>query len=124
VTRTPQRLYREQDPRVRRSALAALAAACLFVAAAVGVIAVRVQQVHLAYRIDMLRAERTGADSVLRQLEVELATLRSPRRVDAQARQLGMAPAGDTQVHPAREFVAGASGLAGARAARIEASAR
>jgi cell division protein FtsL len=116
-----QRLHREQDPRVRRSALLALACAAVFVAAAITVVAVRVHQVHLAYRLDAVRAEHARAESLLRQLEVEIATLSSPRRVEAQARQLGMVPPASSQVHLAREFVAVGSGVAAARAARIEA---
>jgi len=119
-----QRPHREQDPRVRRSVVAALACAALFVGFAVAVVAERVQQVHLAYQLDALRIERTRSETLIRQLEVEMATLKSPRRVEAQARLLGMAPPSASQVARAREFVAGATGMAAARAARIEAQVR
>ena len=119
-----QRPHREQDPRVRRSVVAALACAALFVGIAVAVVAVRVQQVHFAYQLDALRTERTRTETLIRQLEVEVATLKSPRRVELQARQLGMAPPSPSQLARAREFLTGATGMAAARAARIEAQVR
>ena len=53
-----QRLHREPDPRVRRSLVVALATAALLAAGALTVVGVRVEQVHLAYRLDALRSER------------------------------------------------------------------
>jgi cell division protein FtsL len=119
-----QRLHREADPRVGRSlGLTAVCAVCLVVVALV-VVAVRVQQVRLAYQLDSLRAERTRVETLIGQLEVQLATLRSPRRVESQARQLGLIVPAPQQVVNAREFVAGSGGLAAAQAARIEAQVR
>ncbi len=110
-----QRLSREHDPRARRILVVALASAALLVGGALGVVGTRVQQVHGAYRLDGLRAQRARAETNVRQLEIEVATLRSPARVETRARQLGMtAPARD-QIRLAREFVTGSTGLAGER---------
>jgi cell division protein FtsL len=81
-----------------------------------------VQQVHLAYQLDGLRAERERAETLNRQLEVEVATLRSPGRVEAGARQLGMIAPGPGQVVLAREFVAGPVGVAAVQRSRVAAS--
>jgi len=121
---TQQRLHREQDPRARRSAVALVCCSVAMVALALGAVAVRVEQVHLAYRLDALRAERTRTDMLIRQLEVELATMRSPGRLEQRARQLGMTAPSLGQVKLAREFVAGGSGVAAARQARVEAQIR
>lgn len=117
----PQRLHREQDPRVRRSLGAALALSAVLVGSALGVVALRVQQVHLAYQLDGLRAERTRTETLIRQLEIEVATLRSPLRVEQRARQLGLSVPGPDQVHLAREYVTGTTGLAAAQRNRVTA---
>jgi cell division protein FtsL len=111
----PQHLHREHDPRLRRSLALALSGALLIVLTGLGVVALRVQQVHLAYQLDALRAERGRLEALVRQLEVEVATLRSPRRVEQRARQLGLVPPAPGQVRLAREFVAGTTGLAAER---------
>jgi cell division protein FtsL len=119
-----QRLHRETDPRVGRSlGLTAACAICLVVAALV-VVAVRVQHVRLVYQLDALRAERSRVETLIGQLEVQLATLRSPRRLESQARQLGMTVPTPQQVVNAREFVAGSRSEAAVRAGRIEAQVR
>jgi cell division protein FtsL len=115
----PQRLHREQDPRVRRSLGAALAVAAVLVVGALGVVGLRVQQVHLAYQLDALRAERGRTDTLIRQLEIEVATLRSPLRVEQRARQLGLSVPARDQVRHAREFVTGTTGLAAAQRNRV-----
>ena len=110
-----QRLHRDHDPRARRILVLALATAALLVGAALAVVGMRVQQVRLAYQLDDLRVQRARAEGNVRQLEIEVATLRSPGRVEARARQLGMvAPARD-QIRLAREYVNGSTGLAGER---------
>ena len=114
-----QRLHREQDPRVRRSLAVALLVSAVAVASALGVAGVRVQQVRLAYRLDAARVERARLETVVRQLEVEVASLRSPGRVELRARQLGMAPPGREQVRLAREYVTGTTGLAAAQRNRV-----
>jgi cell division protein FtsL len=110
-----QWLHREHDPGARRILVAALACSTLLVGGALAVVGMRVQQVHVAYRLDELRAQRARAEGNVRQLEIEVATLRSPARVESRARQLGMiAPARD-QIRLAREYVTGSTGLAGER---------
>jgi cell division protein FtsL len=117
-----QRLHREPDPKVRRSFAAALAISAVLVVGALLVVGLRVQQVQLAYRLDTLRVERTRAETLIRQLEIEVATLRSPVRVDQRARELGLtAPARD-QVRLAREYVTTTTGLGAAQRNRIEAA--
>jgi hypothetical protein len=61
--RTNQRLHCERDPRVQRSLTAAALLSALLVGGGLGVVALRVQQVHLAYQLDALRAERSVATS-------------------------------------------------------------
>jgi cell division protein FtsL len=121
---TQQRLHRERDPRARRSAVALLCCSIAVGGLALGAVALRIEQVHLAYRLDALRAERARTDVVIRQLEVELATMRSPGRLEQRARQLGMTAPTLAQVRLAREFVPGGSGVAAARQARVEARIR
>ncbi|HET9491804.1 MAG TPA: cell division protein FtsL [Methylomirabilota bacterium] len=111
----PQRLHREHDPRLRRSLTLALAGALLVVLTGLVVVGLRVHQVQLAYQLDALRDERGRLGALVRQLEVEVATLRSPRRIEQRARQLGLAPPAPGQVRLAREFVAGTTGLAAER---------
>ena len=100
---------------MRRSAVAALAGAALLVGAALGVAGLRVQQVQLNYRIEALRGERVRVDALNRQLEIEVATLRSPGRVETRARQLGLVLPGREQIRLAREFTAAGTGLAADR---------
>ncbi len=102
----------------------ALFGAFVLVACALAVVGLRVQSVHLGYRVDELRTQRAELTTLIRQLEVEVATLRSPRRVEAHARQLGLTTPGRQQVRLAHEYVAGGSGLAATRQSRVEASLR
>jgi cell division protein FtsL len=116
-----QRLHRDPDPRLRRSLAVALLCAAVFVVALLVVVGLRVHQVHLAYQLDALRTERARVEVLVRQLEIEVATLRSPGRVETRARQLGMTVPDREQVRVAREYVAGAaSGLASARLVQAE----
>ena len=110
-----QRPYREQDPRVRRSFARVLIVSGLAVVGALAVVGVRVQQVQFAYRLDALRAERAQTETLIRQLEIEIAALRAPARLEGQARQLGLVPPARHQVRLAREFVTGTTGMAAAR---------
>ena len=119
-----QRLHREPDPRTRRSAAAMVFCSIMLVIMALGVVALRIEQVHLDYRLDALRAERTRTDVLIRQLEVELATLRSPGRLEQRARRIGMTTPALDQVKLAREFLPGQTGMAAARQARLEAQVR
>jgi cell division protein FtsL len=115
-----QRLHRDPDPRLRRSLGVALLCSALLVLGALAVVGLRVQQVHLAYQLDALRNERARAELLLRQLEIEVATLRSPGRVESRARQLGMTVPTPEQVRQAREYVVGSAG--GATSARVGSS--
>ena len=117
----PQRLHREQDPRVRRSLGAALALSAVLVGGALGVVGLRVQQVHLAYQLERLHRERVELQSALRQLEVEVATLKAPGRVEQRARQLGLVAPDRAQVRLAREYSADTTGLAAAHRSRVAA---
>jgi cell division protein FtsL len=118
----PQRLHREADPRVRRALAVALAVSAALVIVALVVVAVRVQQVHLAYRLDTMRAERARVETLITQLEIEVATLRSPLRVEQRARQLGLTVPARDQVRLAREYVSGTTGLAAAQRNRAAAT--
>jgi cell division protein FtsL len=119
--KTHQRLHRDPDLRVRRSLAVALACSAVLVVGLLVVVGLRVQQVHLAYQLDALRSERVRTEILLRQLEIEVATLRSPGRVETRARQLGMIVPGRQQVRLAREYLpGGSSGLASARLLRAE----
>lgn len=115
-----QRLRRERDPRVRRTLVAAVASAAVCVVAILAVVGIRLEQVRLAYRLDALRTERQRIERSLQHLETEVAALRSPARVEAGARRIGLAPPAPQQVRLAREFVAGGTGLAAARLARVD----
>jgi cell division protein FtsL len=116
-----QRLTREQDPRVRRSLVAAFVVCALVVTSALGVVGLRVQQVHLAYQLERLHRERVEMQSALRQLEVEVATLKAPGRVEQRARQLGLVAPERAQVRLAREYSADTTGLAAAHRSRVAA---
>lgn len=124
TTTTPQQLHREFDPRVSRSVTLTLVGALALVFCALAVVGLRVQSVHLGYRVDAVRAGHAELTALIRQLEVELATLRSPARIESRARELGLITPARQQVRLAREFVAGESGVAAAHQARVEASLR
>ena len=117
--KTRQRLHFEPDPRVRRSLAGAILVAVVVGGSALGVVGLRVQEVHLAYRLDALRAERARTDTLIRQLEIEVATLRSPVCLEQRARRLGMAPPTPEQVRLAREYVTAGSGFAAANRGRV-----
>jgi cell division protein FtsL len=75
------------------------------------VVGLRVQQIHLGYELDALRGERARLAALISQLEVEVATLTSPGRIEARARQLGLTTPAPEQVRLAREYVTGGQGL-------------
>jgi cell division protein FtsL len=97
----------------------ALLSAALLMLCGLVVVGLRVQQVHLAYQLDALRAERAGLQTLMRQLEVQVATLKAPGRVETRARQLGLVTPARQQVRLAREFVGGTTGLAAAERNRV-----
>jgi cell division protein FtsL len=116
------RFHRETDRRLRRTMMAALACTALVVGGVVGVLALKVHQVRLSYRMEALRQTRDAAEEGVRRLRVELATLRSSARIEGKARaELGMVSPGRDQVLLAREFVAGGSGISRAALPRTAA---
>jgi cell division protein FtsL len=117
--KTQQKLHREQDPRVRRSLIAALLVSAALVCGALGVVGLRVQQVHLAYQFDRLQRERADVEAAIRQLEVEVSMLRAPARMEQRARQLGLAAPDRQQVRLAREYVPAGTSLAAAHRSRV-----
>jgi cell division protein FtsL len=118
---THQRLHREPDPRVRRSLVGAFALCALLVVGCLAVVGLRVQQVHLAYQLERLHHERAEMQTTLRQLEVEVATLQAPGRVEQGARQLGLVAPERTQIRLAREYAPAGTGLAAASRSRLAA---
>jgi cell division protein FtsL len=104
---------------VRRSLIGALLVSATLVVGALGVVGLRVQQVHLAYELDRLHRERADVETAIRQLEVEVATLRAPARVEQRARQLGLTVPDRQQVRLAREYVPAGTGLAAAHRSRV-----
>jgi len=102
------RFHRERDRRRLRSMGKGLLGASLLVVLVLGLVALRVQQVRLSYRLDKLRTTRAELEEAQSRLRVELATLGSLARIESKARtELGMVrPAGD-QVRLAREYVSG-----------------
>lgn len=120
--RERQQLHRERDPGVRRSLGLALAGALILILSGLAIVGLRVHQIHLGYQLDTLRAERERLEILFRQLEVEVATLRSPARVEMRARQLGLTAPARRQIRVAREFVAGGGGQAGVDGGQVTAS--
>src|SRR2546428_12920941 len=84
----------------------------------------RVHEVQHAYRLDEARAQQARARGNVRQLEIEVATLRSPARVEARARRLGLLAPGRDQMRLAREYVAGGARPAAAPVGRLQGSAK
>jgi cell division protein FtsL len=112
------RVVRERDRhRLRTMGLALGLSACL-AASALSVVWLKVQQVRLSYRLDVLRSAKGELDDLNRQLRVELASLRSLARIEDRAKsELGMILPAPGQIRLAREFVAGGEGAASLRTA-------
>lgn len=85
------------------------------------VVGAKVQQTQLAYRLGALRVTARQLEELKQQLEVELAMLRSPQRIEARARALGLVPPTRDQVRLTREYVAGGTGTAPAQVAQTRA---
>jgi hypothetical protein len=92
----------------------ARAVGCTAVAVALvlGVVAVKVQQVRLSYRLDGLRGAVSELAEQRTRLLVEQASLRSLARVEEKARELGLVRPQRDQVQLAREFVVGGDAVA------------
>ena len=67
-------------------------------------------------------AELSAVNRRIRELEIEVATLRSPLRLEQRARQLGLTVPARDQFRLAREYVTGTTGLAAAQKNRVEAA--
>lgn len=117
--KTSQRLHREADPRVRRSLVGALLVSAGLVVGALGVVGLRVQQVHLAYQLERMHRERAQVETTIRQLEIEVATLKAPARVEQRARRLGLISPDPQQIRLAREYAPAGTGLAAAHRSRV-----
>ncbi len=115
------RLVRERDGRLLRLMGATLFISACLVGMVLGIVGIKVHQIRLSYRLDQLRLVRNEIREVNRQLRVELATLRTPARIESKARgELGMLAPSRSQVRLAREYVPGTSGTASLRTAREE----
>jgi cell division protein FtsL len=118
------RFHRERDRRRLRSMVRALGWTAVGVALVLGLVAVKIQQVRLSYRLDSLRAAASAVQDERVRLRVELASLGSLARIEEKARELGMVrPQGD-QVRLAREFVTGTEGMAAVSQRRLTADRR
>ncbi len=113
------RLVRERDGRRLRLMGASLLVSACLVGLVLVIVGIKVNQVRLSYRLDQLRLVRSELHEVNRQLRVELATLRTPARIESKARmELGMLAPARNQVRLAREYVPGTtSGSASLRTA-------
>lgn len=118
------RFHRERDRRRLRSMVVALGWTAVGVALILGVVAVKVQQVRLSYRLDSLRTAQAELLDQRMRLRVELASLRSLARIEEKAGGLGMVRPGRDQVQLAREFVTGGEGVAAAEPGHITADRR
>jgi cell division protein FtsL len=107
------RFHRESDRRRLRAMLAGIAASGVVVALVLGLVGLRMQQVRLSYRLDVLRTAKAAVEEANRRLLVEKASLQSLARVEVEARtRLGMVAPTQQQVQLAREFVGGSTATA------------
>ena len=115
--------HRDSDRRRLRAMLVGVAAAGVVVALVLGLVGLRMQQVRLSYRLDILRTTKAGVEELNRRLRVEKASLQSLARIELEARsRLGMVAPTRQQVQLAREF-AGAGTASTALAERTAAAA-
>src|SRR6266540_3785439 len=107
------RFHRESDRRRLRAMLAGVAVAGVVVTLVLGLTGLRMPQVRLSYRLDILRTAKAGAEEMNRRLLVEKASLQSLARVEVEARtRLGMVAPTQQQVQLAREFMGGGTATA------------
>ena len=119
------RFHREADRRLRRAMVIAVVGAAVLVGGVLGVVALKVDQVRLSYRLDVLRTTKAALDERTRLRRVEMATLRSLARIEDKARaELGMVAPAMSQVQLAREFVTGGSALGAVSPPRTAAAER
>lgn len=118
------RFHRERDHRRLRSMVAALGWTAIGVALVLAVVAVKIQQVRLSYRLDSLRAAASEIQDERTRLRIELASLRALARIEEKARELGMVRPDPEQVRLAREFVTASEGVAAVDQRRLTAERR
>jgi cell division protein FtsL len=121
---TTQRPSREPDLQVRRSMARALGVSAAVVALTLGLVGLKIQELRLSYRLDTLRDTQRHEEELNRQLRVELATLRSPSRIEAHARELGLVVPAADQVRLAREFAPDGPATSSTRVAQTRPSGR
>jgi len=103
----------------------AVVGASVLVAGVLGLVALKVHQVRLSYRLDTLRTTKAALEERTRLLRVEVATLRSLARIEDKARgELGMVSPKPSQVQLAREFVTGGRALGAVSSPRTAAAPR
>jgi len=106
------RFHRERDRRRLLAMARTLVSAAVLVVLVLAVVGLRLQQVHLSYRLDGLRPVKAGLEESRSRLGVELDSLKSLARIEEKARtELGMVPPTGNQVRLAREFLRGGDGL-------------
>ncbi|MCU1262720.1 MAG: hypothetical protein JWO80_5605 [Bryobacterales bacterium] len=90
------RLVRQADPRTKGQCLSAIGAACVLAVLTCSVMAPKVASILTGYKVQELRHERSELMELRRSLDVEEATLLSPRRLDelAQKQKLDRPSAG------------------------------
>ncbi len=109
------RFHRQHDRRRLRTMVRGLFCAGVLVPLVLGGVGLRVQQIHLSYQLDRLRAAKADLEESRSRLRVEIYTLTSLARIEGKARaELGMVPPASNQVRLAREFVPGGGGHAAA----------
>jgi hypothetical protein len=92
------RVVRQADPKVRRQCWTAVGAVGLAAVLLTGMLAPSVGRVLAGYQLQALEAEHQRLLRERRVLEVEEATLRSPARLDALARQRDLIPPSAAQI--------------------------
>jgi len=89
----------QPQPGERRLGLALVLGAIVFVAVALLLVWVRLQSVHTGYQLSAARHLAHRLEQEQRELELELATLTSPGRLERLARErLGMGPPAPGQI--------------------------
>lgn len=110
---------------MRRSFLKMAGAFAVLVAVGLVLVGMKVHDVQLAYRLDGVRAQHARSERLIRELEIEVASLRAPIRLESRAREMGLVVPGRDQVRLAREYLPTTSGTASAaRVAQREAVVR
>ncbi len=94
------RVVRAAQPEHAREMLRCVAAGGLLAAVMFLYAWQHFQSIQLSYRLESLKAKQAEAAELNRQLTLEVASLRSPARIDQIARQLGLRVPGPDQLAP------------------------